>query len=86
MFTNNSSEQLENEFDEEHALDMILNEMVKTLKTVRMRYANESEYITVEDFRLGHFESEEEYDKEILGKYKGNYVMINKEDYYNAIL
>ena len=86
MSTNNSSEHLENEFDEEHVLDMILNEMVKTLKTVRMRYANESEYIIVEDFRLGYFESEEEYDKEILGKYKGNYVMINKEDYYNAIL
>ena len=82
MCTNNEEE----EFDEEHALDMVLNDMVKSLRTVRMRYANESEYILVEDFKLGYFESEEEYDKEILGKYRGNYVMINKEDYYNAIL
>ena len=82
MYKNNEEEK----FDEEHALNIILNDKVKSLGTVRMRYANESEYIVVEDFKLGYFESEEEYDEEILGKYRGNYVMINKEDYYNAIL
>ena len=80
------NEHLENEFDEEHALDMVLNNMVDSLKIVRMRYTNESEYVIVEDFKLGYFESEEEYDNEILGKYRGNYVMVNKEDYYNFIL
>jgi hypothetical protein len=76
----------DNEFDEEHALDMVLNDMIKKLQTVRVRFPNESEYVIIENFRLGYFESIEEYDKEIYGKYKGEYVMINKEDYFNTIL
>jgi len=76
----------DNEFDEEHALDMVLNDMIKKLQTVRVRFPNESEYVIIENFRLGYFESIEEYDKEIYGKYKGEYVMVNKEDYFNTIL
>ena len=72
--------------DEEDALDQVLNNEIKKLQTVRMRLANDSNYTIVTNFKLADFESEEEYDKEILGKYKGNYVMINKEDYYNTIL
>jgi molybdopterin-guanine dinucleotide biosynthesis protein len=74
------------EFDEEHALDMALNNSIKELQKVRIRFPNESDYVIVENFRLGDFESIEEYDKEIYGKYKGGYVMINKEDYFNTIL
>jgi len=76
----------DNEFDEEHALDMVLNDMVKKLQRVRVRFPNESDYVVIENFRLGYFESIEEYEKEIYGKYKGEYVMINKEDYFNTIL
>jgi len=76
----------DNEFDEEHALDMVLNDMVKKLQRVRVRFPNESDYVVIENFRLGYFESIEEYDKEIYGKYKGEYVMVNKEDYFNTIL
>ena len=76
----------DNEFDEEHALDMVLNDMVKKLQRVRVRFPNESDYVVIENFRLGYFESIEEYEKEIYGKYKGEYVMVNKEDYFNTIL
>ena len=40
----------------------------------------------VREFKLKYFESIEEYDYEIYGKYKGEHVMINKEDFNNAIL
>lgn len=63
-----------------------LGKVTNKSQKVRMRIANDSTYITVDDFKLSYFESEEEYDNEILGKYKGNYVMINKEDYYSTIL
>lgn len=73
-------------FDEEHDLDMVLKNEIKKLQKVRVRFPNESEYVIIENFRLGYFESIEEYDKEIYGKYKGEYVMVNKEDYFNTIL
>jgi len=73
-------------FDEEHALDMVLNNEIKKLQKVRVRFPDKSDYVIIENFRFGHFESIEEYDKEIYGKYKGEYVMINKEDYFNTIL
>jgi len=76
----------DNEFDEEHALDMVLNDMIKKLQTVRVRFPNESDYIVLNGFQLKYFESIEEYDKDIYGKYKGQYMMINKEDYSNTIL
>jgi len=76
----------EAEFDESHALDMALNDAVRKLQTVRMRHANESDYVQVSEFKLKYFESIEEYDYEIYGKYKGEHVMINKEDFNNAIL
>ena len=70
----------DNEFDEEHSLDMVLNDMIKKLQTVRVRFPNESDYIVLNGFQLKHFESIEEYDKDIYGKYKGQYMMVNKED------
>jgi hypothetical protein len=75
----------DNEFDEEHALDMVLNDMIKKLQTVRVRFPNESDYIVLNGFQLNHFESIEEYDKDIYGKYKGQYMMVNKEDYNTVI-
>ena len=73
-------------FDEDHSMDMVLNDMVDKLQTVRMRFPNESDYVLVNEFRLKFFESIEEYDYEIYGKYKGEFVMINKEDFNNVIL
>ena len=76
----------ESDFDESHALDMALNDAVRKLQTVRMRQANESDYVQVREFKLKYFESIEEYEFDIYGKYKGELVMINKEDFNNAIL
>ena len=76
----------EAEFDESHALDMVLNDAVRKLQTVRMRQANETDYVQVREFKLKYFESIEEYEFDIYGKYKGELVMINKEDFNNAIL
>ena len=76
----------EMEFDESHALDMALNHMIKELHKVRVRYPNESNYDYINDFRLKYFESIEEYEYEIYGKYKGQILMVNKEDFNNIIL
>lgn len=54
------------------------------MKKVRMRLSNDSHYVIIEDFKFGYFNSEEEYENEILGTYKGQSVMVNKEDYYNS--
>ena len=51
-----------------------------------MRFANEADYVLVREFSLKYFESIKEYDYEIYGKYRGEYVMINKEDFNNTIL
>jgi len=75
----------EEKFDEEHSLDMVLNNIIKDLQSVRVRFPNESDYIILNGFKLELFESIEEYDMDIYGKYKGQYVMVNKEDYYNTI-
>jgi hypothetical protein len=76
----------EEDWDDMDALDKVLNNMINDLQKVRVRFPNEDEYVTLSNFRLQNFESIEEYDKEIYGKYKGEYVMINKEDYFNTIL
>jgi hypothetical protein len=75
----------EEKFDEEHALDMVLNNIIKDLQSVRVRFPNESDYIILNGFKLELFESIEEYDMDIYGKYKGQYVMVNKEDYNTVI-
>ena len=69
------------EFDEEDALDRVLNHAISELQTVRMRFSNESDYVLVKEFNLKYFESIKEYDYEMYGKYRGEYVMINKEDF-----
>jgi hypothetical protein len=74
------------EFDEEDALDRVLNHAISELQTVRMRFSNESDYVLVKEFNLKYFESIKEYDYEMYGKYRGEYVMINKEDFNNTIL
>lgn len=74
------------EFDEEHALDEVLNNTIKELSKVKMRFANESDYVLVNEFRRDNFEFIKEFDYEVYGKYRGEFVMINKEDYNNSIL
>ena len=74
------------EFDEEHALDQVLNNTIKELSKVKMRFATESDYVIINEFRKDKFEFIEEFEYEIYGKYRGEYVMINKEDYNNSIL
>ncbi len=38
------------EFDEEDALDRVLNNAINELQTVRMRFANEDDYVLVREF------------------------------------
>lgn len=59
--------------------------MIKKSQKVRVRFPNKSEYVIIENFRLGYFESVEDYDNEIYGKYKGEYVMVNKDDFIKII-
>ncbi len=73
-------------FDEEDALDRVLNEAVKELSKVRMRFPNESDYVIVNEFKRDNFELIEEYQYDLYGKYRGEVVMLNKEDYNNTIL
>lgn len=75
----------EEEFDEDHAMDMLLNDMVNRLRTVRVRFSNESDYIVLNGFQLENFEKIKEFDKEVYGLYKGQHLMIDKEDYKNLI-
>lgn len=75
----------EEEFDEDHAMDMLLNDMINRLRTVRVRFANESDYIVLNGFQLENFEKIKEFDKEVYGVYKGQNLMIDKEDYKNLI-
>ena len=79
---NNISEE---EFDEDHAMDMVLNDMINKLRTVRVRFANESNYIVLNGFQLENFEKIEEFDREVYGVYKGQHLMIDKEDYKNLV-
>jgi hypothetical protein len=72
-------------FDEEHAMDLILNNMVNELRKVRVRFANESEYIIIENFDLSKFEIQKEFDYDFYGLYKGNHAMVNKEDFKNCV-
>ena len=73
-------------FDEEHALDLVLNEMIKELSKVRVRVANQPTYDIIENFRSENFDLIKEFDYDLYGKYNGEYVMVNKEDYNNSIL
>jgi len=73
-------------FDEEHALDLILNKMIKELSKVRVRFSNESTYDIIENFKSENFDLIKEFDYDLYGKYNGEYVMVNKEDYNNSIL
>ena len=73
-------------FDEEDALDRVLNEAVKELSKVRMRFPNESDYVIVNEFKRDNFELIEEFEYDFYGKYRGEFVMLNKEDYNNTIL
>ena len=75
----------EEEFDEDHAMDMLLNDMINRLRTVKVRFANESDYIVLNGFQLENFEKIKEFDKEVYGVYKGQHLMIDKEDYKNLI-
>jgi len=67
-------------FDEEHALDLILNKMIKELSKVRVRFSNESTYDIIENFKSENFDLIKEFDYDLYGKYNGEYVMVNKED------
>jgi predicted Zn-dependent protease with MMP-like domain len=69
-------------FDEEHALDLVLNEMIKELSKVRVRFSNQPTYDIIENFRSENFD----LINDLYGKYNGEYVMVNKEDYNNSIL
>jgi hypothetical protein len=71
-----------NELD---VLSLIIYNMIKKSQKVRVRFPNKSEYVIIENFRLGYFESIEDYDNEIYGKYKGEYVMVNKDDFIKII-
>lgn len=73
-------------FDEEHALDLVLNEMIKELSKVRVRVSNQPTYDIIENFRSENFDLIKEFDYDLYGKYNGEYVMVNKEDYNNSIL
>ena len=73
-------------FDEDHALDMVLNNMIDEIQKVRIRNANESDYVIISNFNSKHFDIEKEFDYDYFGKYNGEYVMINKEDYNNTML
>ena len=73
------------EWDEDHAMDMVVNDMISQLRKVRVRFANDSTYTIIENFDLGEFEIQKEFDYDFYGLYKGNYVMINKEDYNSCI-
>jgi len=73
-------------FDEEHALDLVLNKMIKELSKVRVRFSNESTYDIIENFKSENFDLIKEFDYDLYGKYNGEYVMVNKEDYNNSIL
>jgi molybdopterin-guanine dinucleotide biosynthesis protein len=75
----------EEEFDEDHAMDMVLNDMINKLRTVRVRFANESDYIVLNGFQFENFEKIEEFDKDVYGVYKGQHLMIDKEDYKNLV-
>jgi hypothetical protein len=66
-------------------LSLIIYNMIKKSQKVRVRFPNKSEYVIIENFRLGYFESVEDYDNEIYGKYKGEYVMVNKDDFIKII-
>ena len=72
-------------FDEDHAMDMVLNNMVNQLRKVRVRFANESTYDIIENFDLSKFEIQKEFDYDFYGLYKGNPAMVNKEDYNNCM-
>lgn len=74
-----------NEWDDDHALDMVLNDMVSQLRKVRVRYANESTYDVVENFDIDKFKIEKEFDKDLYGVYNSSHVMVNKEDYNNYL-
>jgi len=71
----------EEEFDEDHAMDMVLNDMVMQLQKVRVRFPNETNYIILNGFQKENFEKLEEYENDVYGKYKGQYLMLNKKDY-----
>ncbi len=73
-------------FDEEHALDLVLNEMIKEISKVRVRFSNQPTYDVIENFRSENFDLIKEFDYDLYGKYNGEYVMVNKEDYNNSIL
>jgi hypothetical protein len=75
----------EEEFDEDHAMDMVLNDMINKLRTVRVRFANESNSVILNGFQMDNFEKIKEFDKEVYGIYKGQHLMIDKEDYKNLI-
>ena len=73
-------------FDEEHALDLVLNEMIKEISKVRVRFSNQPTYDVIENFRSENFDLIKEFDYDLYGKYNGEYVMVNIEDYNNSIL
>lgn len=73
------------EWDEDHAMDMVVNDMISQLRKVRVRFANESTYDLIEDFNIDKFTVEKEFDYDLYGTYMGSHVMVNKEDYNNCI-
>jgi hypothetical protein len=74
-----------NEWDEDHAMDMVLNNMISQLRKVRVRYANESTYVIIENFDADRFKVEKEFDEDLYGIYNNSHVMVNKEDYNNYL-
>ena len=55
-------------FDEEHALDLVLNEMIKELSKVRVRFSNQPTYDIIENFRSENFDLIKEFDYDLYGK------------------
>lgn len=72
-------------WDEDHDMDMVLNSMINELRKVRVRFANDPTYTIIENFDLGEFEIQKEFDYDFYGIYKDNHVMVNKEDYNNCM-
>lgn len=80
-----SADKKNEEWDETHAMDMVLNDMISQLRKVRVRFANEPTYNVIEDFKIDEFTLEKEFDYDLYGTYMGSCVMVNKEDYNSCI-
>jgi DNA-binding winged helix-turn-helix (wHTH) protein len=81
MSVNNTND----EWDEDHALDSVLNDMINELRKVRVRFPNQPTYDIIENFDKEGFQIDKDMGEDLYGVYKGGYVMVNKEDYNNYL-